>query len=107
MSYCPFTSVRKYEKQKHKIATPYHDNLTENEFKLYPLMKFSKQPLIDGQPQSKEAQRNGKLLYNCRAGDEFIQVIDLDILRLSTSLVRTTVQIGHSKSLSTARLLCN
>jgi hypothetical protein len=95
MSYCPFTSVRKYEKQKHKIATPYHDNLTENEFKLYPLMKFSKQPLIDGQPQSKEAQRNGKLLYNCGAGDEFIQVIDLDILRLSTninSLLRDVVE---------------
>ena len=100
MSYCAFTSVRKYktkihEKQKHKNATPYHDNLTENEFKLYPLMKFSKQPLIDGQPQSKEAQRNGKLPYNCRAGDEFIQVIDLDILRLSTninSLLRDVVE---------------
>ena len=84
MSYCPFTSVRKYKtkihgKQKHKIATPSHDNLTENEFKLYSLMAFSKQPLIDKQPQPKEVQRNEKLPNNCTERDKFIQVLDLDI----------------------------
>ena len=66
MSYCAFTAVRKYntkihEKRKHKKATPSHDNLVENEFKLYPSMTFSKEPLMDRQRQSKEAQRNGKL----------------------------------------------
>ena len=91
MSYCAFTSVRKYntkihEKPKHKNATPSHDYLIENEFKLYPLMTFSKQPQIDRQPQSKEAQRNGKLPNNCTERDKFIQVIDLDILRLSTNI---------------------
>ena len=91
MSYCAFTSVRKYntkihEKRKHKNATPSHDNLVENEFKLYPLMTFSKQPLMDRQLKSKEAQRNGKLPDNCGEGDKFIQVIDLDILRLSTNI---------------------
>ena len=61
MSYCPFTSVRKYNTkihEKQKDAMPSHVNITEKEFKLYP---FSKQPLIDRQPQSKEAKINGKL----------------------------------------------
>ena len=91
MSYCAFTSVRKcntkiHKKSKHKNATPSHDNLIENIFKLYPLMTFSKQPLMDRQLQSKEAQRIGKLPDNCKEGDKFIRVIDLDILRLSTNI---------------------
>ena len=91
MSYCAFTSVRKcntkiHKKSKHKNATPSHDNLIENIFNIYPLMSFSKQPLMDRQLQSKEAQRIGKLPDNCKEGDKFIRVIDLDILRLSTNI---------------------
>ena len=91
MSYCAFTSVRKcntkiHKKSKHKNATPSHDNLIENIFNIYPLMTFSKQPLMDRQLQSKEAQRIGKLPDNCKEGDKFIRVIDLDILRLSTNI---------------------
>ena len=52
MAYCAFTAVRKYntkirEKRKHMKATPSDDNLVENEFKLYPSMTFSKEPLMD------------------------------------------------------------